>query len=95
MKREFPGNPTFYKRFAIYSTIGLYIWLFGGLVLIQYFWAGKTWLLGWKPVIFSILFALWYGRTAYKWMMRLDAQYGKGSAWILESTQVKLPQRRS
>lgn len=90
--REFPGNPRLYRRIACWTTIAMFVWLYGGFALIQYWWNGWTWLLGWKPLVFGLLFALWYGRFAYRWMMRLDGQYGRGSGWELRERTVKLPE---
>jgi len=94
MTTPFPGNPKLYLRIAVLSTIALVVWLYGGTVLIQYLWSGKTTLLGWKVMLAVIVFALWYGRFAYRWMMRLDGQYGSGSGWIGNEVTVKLPEMR-
>ena len=68
---------------------------FLAFALIKYWLHGDTWVFGWKPVLVTVLFAAWFGRTMYRWMMRLDAQYGRGSGWVLESVRVKLPELRS
>jgi len=46
------------------------------------------------PPVAAIVSALWFARFSYRWMMRLDAQYGRGSRWQLDSTIVKLPTER-
>jgi len=92
MKREFPGNPRLYLRIAVWSTVVWGIWLYGGLALIQYLWTGTTWLMHWKPALITLLFMLWYARYSYRWMMRADSQWGKGSGWVLKERTVKLPE---
>ena len=61
---------------------------------IKYFLHGETWVFGWKPIAIAVVFALLFSRMAFRWIMRLDAQYGSGSSWTLESVQVKLPELR-
>jgi len=95
MAREFPGNPRLYKRIAIAVAVWLLVWLYGGLVLVQYLWNGETRFLNWKVALFAILFAAWYARYAYRWMMRADSQFGSGSGWVLKECTVKLPEPRS
>ncbi|MDZ4731088.1 MAG: hypothetical protein SH820_14205 [Xanthomonadales bacterium] len=95
MNHQFPGNPSQYLKIAIVSTIAFIIWLYGGTALILWLSSGETWLLGWKVILAVIVFALWYCRYAYRWMMRLDGQYGSGSGWDLSETTVKLPEIRT
>jgi hypothetical protein len=95
MTREFPGTPRLYKRIAVSMAVGLLIWLYGGLVLVRYLWNGDTHLLSWKVALFAVLFAAWYARFAYRWMMRADGQFGSGSGWELKEYSVKLPELRS
>lgn len=92
--REFSGNPRRYRQIAIWSTVGLAIWIYGAFAAIQYFGYGQTWPLGWKPLLITTVFAIWYGRYFYRSMMRLDAQYGGGGSWQLTSRMVKLPELR-
>ena len=94
MSKEFPGNPGLYRRMAIWSTIGMLFWLYGGTLLLQHLWHGETSLLSWQPAVIALVFALWYSRMAYRWMMRLDARFGKGSGWQLLERSVKLPELR-
>lgn len=94
LTREFSGNPQRYRRIATWSTIGLAAWLYGAFAAIQYFGYGQTWPLGWKPLLVTLIFAVWYGRYFYRSMMRLDAQYGGGGRWLLQSRSVKLPELR-
>lgn len=95
MTPPFSGNPRLYLRIAAISTVALVVWLYGGTVLIQYLWSGKTTLLAWKPMLAVAIFAAWYGRFAYRWMMRLDGQYGSGSGWVFNEVMVKLPEMRA
>ena len=93
--RAFMGNPALYRRIAIAVTLYTTGGAFLAFALIKYWLHGDTWVLGWKPVLVTVLFAAWFGRTMYRWMMRLDAQYGRGSGWVLESVRVKLPELRA
>jgi len=95
MKIEFQGTPRQYLRIAILSTIIWVTWIYGGAALVQYLWSGNTGLLDWKPALGALLFGAWYARFAYRWMMRADAQWGKGSGWVLTEHTVKLPELRS
>jgi len=95
MTRPFFGTPALYLKVAVITTLAFIVWLYGGMVLVLWLSSGSTWLLGWKPVLFVVLFSLWYCRYAYRWMMRLDGQYGSGSGWDLTETAVKLPEIRS
>lgn len=91
---EFSGNPALYRRISIAVTLYINGGAFIIFALIKYLLHGDTWVLGWKPVLVTLLFSLWFGRAMYRWMMRLDAQYGRGSGWVLESVRVKLPELR-
>ncbi|CAG0937943.1 hypothetical protein GPROT2_00073 [Gammaproteobacteria bacterium] len=91
---EFKGNPALYRRIAIAVTLYVNGGAFIIFALIKYALYGDTWVLGWKPVLITLLFSVWFGRTMYRWMMRLDARYGRGSGWLLESVRVKLPELR-
>lgn len=95
MNMEFPGNPGLYKKIAVGLTLYINGTLFIVFSAIKYFLHGDTWMFGWKPILLTILFAAWFARVAYRWMMRLDAQYGRGSGWTLERTVVKLPEMKS
>lgn len=94
LTRQFPGNPALYRRIAVWTTVGMLVWLYGGFALVQYWWLGETWLINWKPALFAVLFALWYGRFSFRWMMRLDGQYGSGAGWELRERVVKLPETK-
>ena len=91
---EYMGNPKLYRKLAIgmaaYISISTYL-VFSS---IKYFLHGETWVFGWKPIAIAVVFALFFSRMAFRWIMRLDAQYGSGSSWTLESVQVKLPELR-
>ena len=91
---EFSGNPKKYLRFAIISSLAINLYLYFGLAAVLYLHNGATWVFSLKPVVVLVLFIVLYARTAYRWMMRLDAQYGTGKGWVLESRMLKLPERR-
>lgn len=90
----FPGHPRLYRRIAIWSGVGIFVWLYGGFASIQYFVYGQTWPLGWKPILLGLVFTAWFARFFYQSMMRLDTQYGSGSGWRLVKQTVKLPEQR-
>lgn len=89
---KFPGNPRMYRRIANWSTVGILLWLYGGTALAQLWWLGHTWVFKWQPLVVGALFGIWYARASYSWMMRLDAQFGRGSGWKLQERNVKLPE---
>jgi len=91
---EFSGNPKKYLRFAIASALVINLYLYFGLALVLYLYDGATWLFTLKPIVVLVVFTALYARTSYRWMMRLDAQYGTGKGWELESRMLKLPERR-
>ncbi len=90
----FPGTPRTYLKIAIWGSLGIHAYLFFGYWGIKYFLAGETWPNGWFVPVATLISALFFIRFSYRWIMRLDAQYGRGSGWRLESTQVKLPWER-
>ena len=92
MASDFPGNRKLYRRIANWSTVGILVWLYGGMALVQLWWSGTTWMFEWKPIVVGIVFAIWYSHMSYKWMMRLDGQFGRGSSWNLQERTVKLPE---
>lgn len=94
MTQEFSGNPGRYRRIATSLTLGMVGWLYAAFAGVQYFVYGQDWPLGWKPVVITLAFAAWFARYFYRSMMRLDAQYGSGSAWQLVERTVKLPELR-
>ncbi len=90
---EFSGNPAKYRRIAIVSSVVLNLYLYLGMAGLQYWARGSTWLLGWKPVLGAVLFTALFARLSYRWMLRLDARFGTGRGWTLESRRLKLPER--
>lgn len=90
---EFSGNPTRYRRFAIVSSIVLNLYLYLSLAGLQYWANGTTWLFGWKPVLATAVFTVLFAWLSYRWIMRLDARFGTGRGWTLESRRLKLPER--
>jgi len=87
----FDGTPRKYLRLCILGSVGLHAYLFIGYWAIRNFLAGETWPNGWLWPVVAIVSAVWFSWYSYRWIMRLDAQYGRGSGWILESVTVKLP----
>jgi len=90
---EFSGNPRIYFRIAVGGAIALNTYLYLGMIALVYGLNGQDWILGWKPALIAVLFTAFVARTGYRWIMRLDAQYGSGKSWKLETQRVKLPQR--
>ncbi len=90
---EFSGNPKKYLRYAIVSSIVINLYLYFGLAGVLYWHSEQTWLFTLKPVLITVVFMVLFARLSYRWIMRLDAQYGKGSGWALESRMLKLPDR--
>lgn len=89
---EFSGNPKTYLRIAVIGSIFFNLYLYLGLAGIQYFMHEETWLFTWKPILITVLFTAFFARAAYRWIMRLDAQYGTGKGWRMVSQTVKLPE---
>lgn len=93
-RTPFPGTPAIYRRIAIFGSIGIHAFLFAGYWVIQTSLAGECWPTNWWPPVLTIGSALLFARFAYRWIMRLDAQYGRGSGWELKQSLVKLPFER-
>lgn len=89
--RPFPGTPAMYRKIAIWGSLGLHAYLFVGYWAIKVFLAGEKWPTSWVPLAVTVVSAALFARFSYRWIMRLDARYGRGSGWILHSTRVKLP----
>lgn len=92
--RRFAGLPAQYRHIAVWGSIGLHGYLFAGYWAIKTFLAGEQWPTSWFPAAMTVVSALLFARFAYRWIMRLDAQYGRGSGWELKSVAVKLPFER-
>lgn len=91
---EFSGTAKRYKKLSILIFIGITAYLYLGMFIINYVIRGESWIIGWKPILIAIVFALFSSRFSYKRIMGLDAQYGSGKGWELPSQMVKLPRRR-
>ena len=91
---EFSGSPERYRKIAYGGAVLINLYLYLGMVFIIYFINGQEWILGWKPALIAVLFTIALARIAFGWIMRLDAQYGSGRSWKLESQMVKMPERR-
>lgn len=89
---EFTGTPKIYLRIAVIGSIVFNLYLYTALAGILYYCHDQTWMFGWKPILITVLFTAFYARTAYRWIMRLDAQYGSGKGWQMVSQTVKLPE---
>ena len=90
---RFSGNPKLYRKIAYIGSFILNLYLYLGMMALVYGLNNQTWILGWKPAVIAVVFALVFGRLMNKWMMRLDAQYGSGRGWKLEGQMIKLPER--
>lgn len=94
MRAKFPGNPKQYRKasiiIAVYVSVSVYV-AFG---LVKWFVHDELLLNDWKALLVIALFIPLYARFCFRWMMRLDAQYGSGRSWHLESCRVKLPEFR-
>ena len=77
---EFSGTPEAYRKVAVIGSVLLNLYLYLGMVVLLYVVNDQDWILGWKPMLVAVLFATWFARAAYRWIMRLDAQYGSGRA---------------
>lgn len=88
----FNGTPQRYLRISILMSIGIHVWLYGGFSAIKYFVHGETWVFGAKPILITVVSTLLFARFSYRWIMRLDAQYGSGSSWRMVRRMVKLPE---
>ncbi len=93
--RNFAGTPALYRKIAIWGSIALHAYLFLGYWAIKVFLAGEAWPASWAPPAITLLSAAWFARFSYRWIMRLDARYGRGSNWEFDSVRDKLPRERS
>ena len=87
----FSGTPAKYLKICIFGSIGIHAYLFFGYWAIKTFLAHEPWPNGWLVPVLTIASAVWFAWYSYRWIMRLDAQYGRGSGWIQEPVTVKLP----
>jgi hypothetical protein len=92
-----PEHPAKYLKICVLGSIGIHAYLFFG------FWAIKVvpgshepWPNDWLvPMLTVSRQPIWFAWYSYRWVMRLDAQYGRGSGWIQEPVTVKLPWEKS
>lgn len=87
----FSGSPKLYRRIAIWGSVGIHLYVFVGYWAIKAFLAGEKWPTDWFPATIALVSCILFARMSYRWIMRLDAQYGRGGGWDLVPTQVKLP----
>lgn len=89
--REFSGNPARYMRLSILISTVIHVYLILGMIVFEFVIHEQTWIFGWKPIVFTLVFYVLFTRMIYRWMMRLDAQYGSGRGWTLKRRTVSLP----
>ena len=94
MNTQFFGTPAQYRRYVLWMTLYIVFGIWGSFSLIRYLAFGESWVFGWKALLGVTIFAAFFYRQALRWIMRLDAQYGRGSGWILKEITVKLPEPR-
>lgn len=92
--RPFSGTPARYRRISIGLAIGIHLYLYLGMLFFHGWMGGAEWVFGWKPAAVAVVSCVVFARQAYRWIMRLDAQYGSGSGWSLPTRSVKLPEPR-
>lgn len=71
----FSGSPQRYRRLAWLLGIGSHALLYGGMVLIEFAWHGRDWILDAGPITFTIVSALLLTLLSYCSLMFVDAQY--------------------
>lgn len=91
VRLPFSGSPARYRRIALWGSLGLHLYLFVGYWAIRTFLVGEAWPASWVTPALTVASSLWFAHFAYRYIMRLDAQYGSGGGWVLHSTRVKLP----
>ena len=94
MTQAFSGNPKRYFRLALLIPAGVCLWIYVGFVAAKWLFLGENWLHVWQLPASLVAISLFVSRMYYRSMMRLDAQYGRGSGWILKEATVKLPEQR-
>jgi hypothetical protein len=90
--KTFAWTPPRYRKLSVWLSIGIHLYLYLGMVGLIYLLHGERWILGWKPIVLTVVSTIVFARFAYTWIMRLDAQYGRGSGWTLARRTVKLPE---
>jgi len=91
MSIVFSGTPQLYKRQAVLVAVGVHVWVYILFVATKFLAQGENWLGVWQLAAGFAVSTVIMGLLHYRWVMRLDAQYGKGSAWDLKEVTVKLP----
>ena len=91
---EFSGSPAKYKKITLVGSLVLNAYLYLGMVGLVYGLNGNDWILGWQPILFTLVWAFLFSKIAFGWIMKLDAQVGSGKGWSLDSAPIKLPERR-
>ena len=94
MSASFSGNPQRYRKASILLSAYCIGFVYLTFALIKYFAYGESWVFGWQPILLCVVLIVIYARFCFRWIMRLDAQYGSGKGWKQVSTRVKLPELR-
>jgi hypothetical protein len=71
----FSGSPRRYRRLAWLLGVGSHLLLYGGMVLIEFVWRGRDWILGAGPIAFTVVSALLLTLLSYHSLMFVDGQY--------------------
>jgi len=95
MTISFSGNRKSYRRVAVLTAGALHVWIYLAFVAVKFLAQDENWLDVWQLPAGLAVSALIVGSLHYRWMMRLDAQYGTGSAWEMRELTVKLPSLKS
>lgn len=91
----FSGSPKLYLKWCIIGSIVFHSYVLFGYWFIKNVIVGVPWPESYWPIIATILWTAFFARMAYRWIMRLDAQYGRGKGWEMESITVKLPYEKA
>lgn len=54
----FLGLSKYYLSIVFVIGVGIYVWFYGGLFVIEYWWYGWDWIIGWKFIIFLLFFVV-------------------------------------
>ena len=91
----FSGSPGRYKNFAIVLSGAIHLWIYAFFLAVKYIGQGENWLDVWQLPAGLAISAMITAVLHFRWMMRLDARYGKGSSWEFKEVTVKLPVLKS
>lgn len=91
MSIPFSGNPKVYRRHAFILSGAVHLWLYLFFVVTKFLAQDENWLTVWQLPAGLAASAVLVGWLHFRWVMRLDAQYGRGSGWEMKEVTVKLP----